>query len=685
MAELFLAEMGGVHGFAKTIVIKRILPHLAADQQFTSMFITEAKITARLDHPKIAQTYELGTEDDQLFIAMEFVDGLDALAMLRESAHRRRRLEPKISVYIIKEVLDALDFAHKLADDDGKPLKIVHRDVSPSNILISRRGDVKLVDFGIAHAAAHETKTKTGTLKGKYGYMSPEQVLGHAVSADSDVFAAGVVLAELLTGRRLFAAPNELDVLLMVRDVNLERLERFGQRVDPSLLKLIHRAPKKEPKERFADAAEFRDALDEWLFEHRHRVTPSHLAEVVEDLYEDATARRESGIAEAEIAGASVDETPTAHVAEAALSVDEAPPAEESTPSVEIELDDDPLGQIISSQAGVGDAPELGYDDIEIAIESAFEEGEELELSEESALPTFDNISAAVASVAPLSPDPSSRDFDDSDVSGANEPRLRRMPSVEEIVRLPIPKPSAQVPEGDPEGEGTLEEEPALQVLFRTTAARLTGLLVLSVGGTRKEIYFKRGIPEFVSSNVAGELFGSYLVREKVISTGELDMALAVMPHFGGKLGDTLVGLGLMKPLEVFRHLTRQVRRKLIEVCGWTRGRYHWYPGTEKPRAAFPLDLDPFEVYGAGALAIPGEAIRMWFADRGELRPQAQDSSLVVPELFQQARASELHATLDGKTSIDEFLAKSEEDNHESLRVIFLLLHTGLARDAAAS
>ncbi len=298
MAELFLADVQGDHGFNKRVVIKRILPQLAADPNFTAMFIAEAKITARLMHPKIAQTHRLGRHEGALYIEMEYVDGLDILAMLRECAHRRVRLPTEVTVFVVKEVLEGLEFAHRLADDAGEPLNIVHRDISPSNVLVSRRGGVKLVDFGIAQAAASEVQTKGGTLKGKYGYMSPEQVLGAGVSAQSDLFSVGVVLAEMLMGRRLFAAPNELDVLLMVRDVNLGRLDRYGGHVPADLDVLLRRALKKDPAERFATAAEMRDALDEWLFQSRLRVGPSRLGELVESLYEDAHRRRRVGLDE---------------------------------------------------------------------------------------------------------------------------------------------------------------------------------------------------------------------------------------------------------------------------------------------------------------------------------------------------------------------------------------------------
>src|SRR5262245_1290683 len=285
MAELFKARVMGAHGFQKPVVIKKILPHLAADASFVAMFIDEANITSRLDHPKIAQVLELGTIDDQLYIAMEFVDGLDALAVLRACAGRKQPLPTHIAVHIAHEVLDALDYAHQARDDEGRPLGIVHRDISPSNVLISRRGDVKLADFGIAHAVERQQKTQTGTLKGKYGYMSPEQVVGGDIDGRSDLFSVGIVLAEMLMGRRLFTAPNELDVLLMVRDVRLDRLDRYGASIEPSLKTILLKSFEKLPKDRYPSAGAFREALAEWLFANRVRVTPGDPAGFFEGPY----------------------------------------------------------------------------------------------------------------------------------------------------------------------------------------------------------------------------------------------------------------------------------------------------------------------------------------------------------------------------------------------------------------
>src|SRR5262249_40129427 len=161
---------------------------------------------------------------------------------------------------------DGLEYAHAARDEiEDRPLNIVHRDVSPSNVFISKRGEVKLGDFGIAHAQRRESKTKAGTFKGKYGYMSPEQVSGQVLDARSDLFSVGVVLAEMLLGRRLFVAPNDLDVLLMVRDVRLDRLDRYGANLDPALDDIVRRALRKDVRERYQSAAEFRDDLNAYL------------------------------------------------------------------------------------------------------------------------------------------------------------------------------------------------------------------------------------------------------------------------------------------------------------------------------------------------------------------------------------------------------------------------------------
>jgi serine/threonine-protein kinase len=723
MAELFVAAAPGEHGFQKKVVIKRLLPHLVDDETYNAMFIDEAKLTARLVHPKIAQTFELGKVDDALFIAMEFVDGIDVLALLREFASRRRRVDPQLAAWIAHEVLDALDYAHNLIGEDGNRLNIVHRDISPSNVLMSVRGDIKLVDFGIARQQdpdrAH--KSKSGTLKGKYGYMSPEQVIEQSLDARSDLFSVGVVLAELLTGRRLFAATNELDVLLMVRDAKLTRFDKYGADVEPDLSEIVRKALRKQVEERWQSAAQFRDVLAEWLFEHRHRMTSRAVADVVVELRDAVIERRNRTVN----AGTAVLDDVAVSRAPSEEAVPVAPvEGETSMPVISVSYDQshgsDPV--ISSRPVSVGDlaahvahpradtvharpartpspppppmapgltvkrptAPPRPRPPSIRSLRDATERDGVVEV------PIADTISAAVEAITlpnleravdrGPSEDSAMRAFDDLNAealpadlpAGSDEPARKKSPT----------PPALQDLAEAPDDAGEFGTTSPLRVLFRLMTTRATGLLLVAVGGIKKEIYVRDGQPEYVSSNVASELFGNYLVSKGVLSDGELAMALAMMPHYGGKLGDTLVGLGLMKPLEVFRHLTRQVRTKIIDVCTWNKGAFGWYAGRENPREAFPLDFNAFEILGAGAMALSDDLVEAWIARNAQLRLRASRTRRVGPERFEVTGLVELCDHLDGKrTAVD--LVEAAADRNERLktgRMLMLLEACDLAR-----
>jgi eukaryotic-like serine/threonine-protein kinase len=759
MAELFLATMPGEHGFAKQIVIKKLLPHLAHEPGYTAMFIDEAKLTARLIHPKIAQTYELGKVDDSLFIAMEYIEGVDVLAMLRECAHRRERVDPTIAAWVAHEVLDALDYAHSLAGDDGKSLGVVHRDISPSNVLLSVRGNIKLVDFGIAHARSpgRAHKTKSGTLKGKYGYMSPEQVLEQPVDHRSDLFSVGIVLAEMLTGRRLFAAANELDVLLMVRDARLQRLDKYGSEIDAGLDKIVRKALKKPLDERWPTAMAFREAISEWLFEQRRRVTTKELAEMVTTLRTSMIERAASAAQHDAVSTAILDNelgrgtsqsesaltNPGDGIPGAILDVSDSMPLisleyDEQQPSDEIlaprtatgsspPLDQPrrggrssvpppsgqraPTGQPIKARvptpsassigpaaaaaaqqqtgpiAGVGTKPSaagLAFSAAEAAaaIDAAIPSGH-LDIGPELSA-RFPSIEAAIESLMPMDPDPAARDFDDSAVdSDAERSASIQLPQASELVRRKPPTPPTIADIADePDDAGEFGETAPLRVLFRLMTAKSTGLLVVAVGGIKKEIYVRDGQPEFVTSNVASELFGNYLITKGVLSDGELAMALAMMPHYGGKLGDTLVGLGLLKPLEVFRHLTRQVRTKLIDVCSWTKGSFAWYSGRENPREAFPLDLNTYEVLGAGAMGLAAETIEIWLEEHRTRKLKPNRGRRVGPERFELKGLAEVAERIDGKTSVGQLieLGVDKAERLKIARMLYLLESCDLAK-----
>ncbi|MCA9689515.1 MAG: serine/threonine protein kinase, partial [Myxococcales bacterium] len=213
MAEVYKAVETGVEGFERTVAVKRILPHIAEDEEFITMFKDEAKIAGQLTHSNIAQIYNLGQQDDSFYIAMEYVAGKDARSIFTRCQQKNRPMPLAQACFIVMKVCEGLDYAHNKKDKQGRSLNIVHRDVSPPNILVSYDGEVKLIDFGVAKAAGRVSRTQAGILKGKFGYMSPEQVRGMPLDRRSDVFALGVVLYELLTGTRLFQGETDFATL----------------------------------------------------------------------------------------------------------------------------------------------------------------------------------------------------------------------------------------------------------------------------------------------------------------------------------------------------------------------------------------------------------------------------------------------------------------------------------------
>lgn len=286
MAELYKARMLGDRGFRKVVAIKKILPQLATDTQFVNMFVDEARITAMLDHPNIVQVFEFEQEHDELYLVMQLVEGLDLFALMDMTRQIDEAMPMELAVFVTHELLDALDYAHTANDDTGSPLGIIHRDISPGNVLLSNRGNVLLTDFGIAWAYQRHQKTEAGKLKGKFGYMSPEQVEGGKLDVRSDLFAAGILLAEMLINRHLFVGQSDFDILLMVRDSNLERLLEFGNHIPIDLMTVLMKALSPRPDDRFQTAAGFREALAEWLFSHRKRVSHVEMSQYIDRVKE---------------------------------------------------------------------------------------------------------------------------------------------------------------------------------------------------------------------------------------------------------------------------------------------------------------------------------------------------------------------------------------------------------------
>jgi len=263
MSQVLLAKSEGVYGYRRLVVIKRMLPILAEDPDFVRMFDREARLGGRLQHPNIVQVFEWGQVDGHLFLAMEFVDGLDLRVASARLRHDGTRWPVPVSLYVVSEILRGLDYAHRAKDEDGSSLGIVHRDVSPSNVLLSRDGAVKLCDFGIA-TGLHDAASLPHMVRGKYAYMSPEQAAGEPSDLRSDLFSAGILLWEMITGTRLYHAETELGTLELAKKAVVPPLEDQSLVGRAGLQAILDRALARDPATRYPTAIELRRALVDW-------------------------------------------------------------------------------------------------------------------------------------------------------------------------------------------------------------------------------------------------------------------------------------------------------------------------------------------------------------------------------------------------------------------------------------
>ena len=291
MAELYLARRSGPSGFEKLVAVKRILPELSAEPDVVDLFLNEARLAATLQHPNIVQVHDVGEEDGCFYLAMEVVGGLDVRTLMRR-AHGPIPLEVGLGIAI--GVCAALHHAHEQVDSRGRPLQIIHCDVSPSNVLLSFDGAVKLTDFGIAKAIGAAAETRQSRMRGKFGYMSPEQCLCEPLDRRSDIFAVGILLAELITGERLYDGKSDFEIMKKI----VEQPAAFpppGAEIPDALVRLVGRALERDRARRFDSALELQIALEELARESRLAVSPVTVARFVGQLAPDAAEAWQAG------------------------------------------------------------------------------------------------------------------------------------------------------------------------------------------------------------------------------------------------------------------------------------------------------------------------------------------------------------------------------------------------------
>jgi serine/threonine-protein kinase len=607
-AEVYLARPIDAQAQPRKLVVKRLLPHFVADPEGRTMFEREAALHAAVVCDNVVQVFGSGVDRDEPWLAMEWVDGCDLFRLLRRMASTHQSMGRGMCTYVARELLRGLDSVHTARDGAGQPMVIIHRDVTPSNIYLSTDGRVKLGDFGIARSASRATlSTSAGpVLKGKFAYLAPEQVAGEPFDQRADLFATAVVVTEMLIGRPLFAGSGQLAVLLAIRDCRIDPLREARAALPPGMFAVLERALARDPAARFPTAAALRDALAP--FDSNPVAARAELGALVRWVQSAPSAEQMQA----------VRDTAKRLRAAAALTL---PPEEPVEPAGGEVLDEEkdtdqyaPIPSFVITGTGDRVGPWAFARLVEAIATGDVARTDRVEYMGRPAVAL-----AAIAELARFLPaltaDTTNR------LAGVSVPDFSDSVSPAAIVLV----------------LANVVDEALTGVLFAEGPTESRRMLANATGMTgRKELYFVSGKLAHIASSNASELLGEYLLRRGDISRTELDFALAVLPRYDGRMGDTLASLGLMPSLEVFRAIREQGRDRVIDLFQWRTGSLTFYKEQTAPHVEFPLELElpPLIVAGYES-ATPGEApLEAW---RGRLEEMVGPAPASRPRLHAAA------------------------------------------------
>ncbi|MCB9727505.1 MAG: serine/threonine protein kinase [Deltaproteobacteria bacterium] len=695
MAEIYKARVAGPDGFEKILVVKKILPAYAQNRAFILMLIAEAKVSSVLQHANVVQIFELGEIDGQYYIAMEYVDGADLLAILTECTRQRRRIPAEIAMFIVSEICKGLAYAHSATDTKGRPLRIIHRDVSPSNVLISVQGDVKVMDFGVARADLERASGERprgaddGVMKGKLGYMSPEQVVGAEIDHRSDIFALGIILFETLTLKRLFLGKDDLETLINIRDVKVDAKLKKHSYIPEGIQAMLRRALARDPRDRYETATDFQEAILDYLFENRLRVSNRRVARFtslvlrgeVPPPVEAHTPAPDFGDEEAASGGESPEQAAPARPAamEVEATVHQSGLSHSTTPPPPLPDDADGADDDRAAAAGLDSEPDVPppppRSEPASQVEHAHLTRALFRLAHRDGSifgpVSFENLVSLLKnrSVSPrelLSID--ERDW----VPVADLPAVRQLEP-----ELFQEEPEAAI------HEGPLSHMMTPRLLYRLSVSRVAGKLKLTQGSLLKEIYFQNGVPVHITSNLKHELLGGFMLERGTVTEDELAAALDSIREHGGRLGDGLVRLGTLKPHDLFRVLELQFRQKFLEIFRWRRGWYQFFEGHNPPDDMVWMGHDTVQLITVGVRTqydLP--TLRETFGDHIDQEIHLQHNPHITHNNLRfNSKELRFYTYLEDHLSLREALdryGRSEEECLTLMQVVFVLLQTDL-------
>lgn len=580
MAEVFLARVRGAKGFEKILVIKRMLPKFSSDPRLVHMFVDEAKLTVQLQHANIVQILDFDEYQGQPFIVMEYVHGRDLFGVLRQAAKSGIKLPVDFGVHCITEMLKGLGYAHTATGSDGRPLNLLHRDVTPSNIFVAFSGEVKLGDFGIAHSAGSVDRHE---MRGKFGYLAPEALRGQDLDVRADSFSAGVVLWETLAGRRLFVGRSKAETLVAIRDQQPEPPSHYNPLISPDLDTIALKSVNKDPDQRFQNAQDFEDALADYLFARRLRWSRRRIADVMHAHYPDESKALVLPPA-----------SPRPSLPSTGTSSEPDDEGSEGQRFVETVTQHDRVPSQLP-QNGSGESsrwPEsvdsqiVDVNDVNVILEQKklersakqelivhWQDGHSEALNIDLVIQKLTQAAQEIRGLGVIG---------EWQVGRKDLARLLRWDSLD---RLPIPP-------RDPDAITSLTKISLARLLYELTLRRMSGLLLIrNSDGQQRQLYLRDGYPVYAFSDDPADGAPAQISAHKMLSSAVMFRGLVQVIGDGMSLEQALISVaGVDGRAHIERVFSAIIRSRLYSAFAWEKAQVEVYQGLESPlRPSFKL------------------------------------------------------------------------------------------------